>query len=178
MEQTDCGYLCSYEMVNHDISVCSEILKMKSESIQVDMEPFLHLTNKDHKYNSRSNLPRSLSKKREEKKKMMSDPSIDNERDTIISLKGNMSETSAPVSTGTNEPHTHHQISIITTTATGTPTKSKLIGKRSTSFKQTSIINPTRIVFFFATLSSMGTILLIYFTLSMAKYNGDRKLLA
>ncbi|KAI7730546.1 hypothetical protein M8C21_017723 [Ambrosia artemisiifolia] len=184
MESTDCGYICSYEKVNQDISVCSEILKMKSDSFQVDMEPFLHLTNKDYKFNSRSNLARSLSKKGEEKKKMMSDPSIDNERDSIFSLKatGNMLETSTPVSIGTIEPQTHHQISIITTstaTDTGTPsTKSRLVGKRSSSFKQTSIINPTRIVFFFATLSSMGTILLIYFTLSMAKYNGDKKLLS
>ncbi|KAI3829365.1 hypothetical protein L1987_03487 [Smallanthus sonchifolius] len=177
MESSDCGYLYSY---GKEISVCNEISNMKSDSFQVDMEPFSHLTNKDHIFSSRSNLARSLSKKGEEKKKM-SDPSVDNERDAIFSLKatGLMSETSIPVSLGIIEPQSHHQISIVTaattTTATGTPMKSKLICKRSTSFKQTSIINPTRIVFFFATLSSMGTILLIYFTLSMAKYSGDKK---
>ncbi|XP_076931488.1 uncharacterized protein LOC143596658 isoform X2 [Bidens hawaiensis] len=151
---------------------CKETSNIKSDSFKVDMEPFSHLIN-NHTYDSRSNLPRSLSKKGgEEKKKMMSDPNIDNERDAIYSLKGIMSETPIPASIGTIEPQSHHQISIIT--SAGTPTKGKLIGKRSSSFRHASIINPTRIVFFFATLSSMGTILLIYFTLSMAKYNVDK----
>ncbi|KAL8259348.1 hypothetical protein R6Q59_027301 [Mikania micrantha] len=170
--------------MTQEISVCNEISNMKSDSFQVDMKPFSHLTNKDESFNSRSYLPRSLSKKGEEKKKMMmSDPCNDNERNAIFSLKGNMPETSIPASIGTIDPQRHHQITIITAAtanaaATGSPsTKSKMIGKRSSSFKQTSIINPTRIVFFFATLSSMGTILLIYFTLSMAKYNGDKRLL-
>ncbi|KAI3676696.1 hypothetical protein L1987_86309 [Smallanthus sonchifolius] len=116
------------------------------------MESFSHLTNKDDAYNSRFSLPRSLSRKGEEK---MSNPRVDDEKDAIFSPKG------------TNEPQNHHQITIVTTAvaATGTPTKSLLGGKRSSGFKQTSIINPTRILFFFATLSSMGTILLIYFTL-------------
>ncbi|KAI3742960.1 hypothetical protein L1987_60659 [Smallanthus sonchifolius] len=168
MESTDCGYnyLWSFEKKGtQEICVCDENLKMKSDSFQVDMESFSHLTNKDDAHNSRFNLPRSLSRKGEEKK--MSNPRVDNEKDAIFSPKG------------TNEPQHHHQITIITTAvaATGTPTKSLLGGKRSSSFKQTSIINPTRILFFFATLSSMGTILLIYFTLSMAKHNKDNNLL-
>ncbi|KAK9057973.1 hypothetical protein SSX86_022813 [Deinandra increscens subsp. villosa] len=174
MESTDCMYLCSYE---------KEIPNMESDSFQVDMEPFSHPTNKDHTFSSKSNLSRSLSKKGEGKKKMMINPSVDDERDASFSLKAEsiMSETSVP---GTIDPQNHHQITIINgvaaTAVTGTTpstTKAKFIGKRSSSFKQTSIINPTRIVFFFATLSSMGTILLICFTLSMAKYNGDKKFL-
>lgn len=37
----------------------------------------------------------------------------------------------------------------------------------------TFFINPRRVLFFFATLSSMGTIILIYFTLSVGKLSGD-----
>ncbi|XP_076893734.1 uncharacterized protein LOC143545804 [Bidens hawaiensis] len=129
------------------------------------MEAFSHLTNKDATFNSRLNLPRSLSRKEDKK---VSNPSVDNERDAIFSPKGNP------------ESQSHHQITIITTAtaaATRTPVKSIHMGKRSSSFKQTSIINPRRILFFFATLSSMGTILLIYFTLSLAKRNNDHNLL-
>ncbi|KAI3698100.1 hypothetical protein L6452_31212 [Arctium lappa] len=172
MESTDCGNLCPYEKGTQKIEVCDQTLNMKSDNVHVDMdmEPFSHLTTKDLNFNSRFNLQRSLSRKGEDKK--MSNPSVDNERDAISSPKG------------ITEPQVHHQISIITsgtttTTATviGTPTKSRLVTKRSTSFKQTSVINPRRILFFFATLSSMGTILLIYFTLSMARHNGDNNLI-
>ncbi|MFS7987102.1 hypothetical protein Hanom_Chr11g01018421 [Helianthus anomalus] len=161
MESTDFGYLWSCEKGTQEISVCDEHLKMNPDSFQVDMEAFSHLTNKDATFNSRFHLPRSLSRKGEEKK--LSNTSVDNERDAIFSPKG------------TTEPQSHHQISITTTVAaaTGTPMKSIPIGKRSSSFKHTSIFNPSRILFFFATLSSIGTIMLIYFTLSMAKHNKD-----
>ncbi|KAI7746822.1 hypothetical protein M8C21_012611 [Ambrosia artemisiifolia] len=154
---TDFGYLRSGEKGAHEI-VCDEHLNMNLDSFQVDMEAFSHLTNKDATYNSRFHLPRSLSRKGEEKK--MNNPSVDNERDAAIF---------SPKST---EPQSHHQISITTTAATTeTPTKSISFGKRSSSFKQTSIINPRRILLFFATLSSIGTIVLIYLTLSLAKHN-------
>ncbi|KVI01071.1 hypothetical protein Ccrd_020665 [Cynara cardunculus var. scolymus] len=153
MESTDCGNLCPYEKGTQKIEVCDQLLNMKSENVHVDMdmEPFSHLTTKDLNFNSRFNKP-------------------------------------VAVIVGITEPQVHHQISIITSTtattvatttatATAAPTKSRLIAKRSSSFKQTSVINPRRILFFFATLSSMGTILLIYFTLSMARHNGDNNLL-
>ncbi|XP_071721311.1 uncharacterized protein [Rutidosis leptorrhynchoides] len=154
---------------------------MKSDdSFQVDMEPFSHITNnnKDITFNSRFSLQRCLSRKGEDKK--MRNPSVDDEKNAISSPKAIMSEKSIPVTIEVGEPHVHHQISIVTaatTIATESPTKSRLIGKRSSSFKQSSIINPRRIMCFFATLSSMGTILLIYFTLTMAKHNGDEYLL-
>ncbi|XP_076899410.1 uncharacterized protein LOC143553271 [Bidens hawaiensis] len=172
MESTDLGYLWTCEKGAQKISVCDENLDMKSDSFQVvDMEAFSHLTNKDATFNSRLNLPRSLSRKEDKK---VSNPSVDNERDAIFSPKGNP------------ESQSHHQITIITTvtaaiTTNDTRTQMKSINmgmaKRSSSFKQTSIINPRRILFFFATLSSMGTILLIYFTLSLAKRNNDHHLL-
>lgn len=174
MESTDCGNLRPYEKGTQKIEVCDQILNMKSDNVHVDMEPFSHLTTKDLNFNSRFNLQRSLSRKVEDKK--MSNTRVDDERDAIPSPK---------VIVGITEPQVHHQISIITsgattttatTTAAGTPTKSRLVAKRSSSFKQTSVINPRRILFFFATLSSMGTILLIYFTLSMARHNGGDNL--
>ncbi|XP_068639191.1 uncharacterized protein [Aristolochia californica] len=39
--------------------------------------------------------------------------------------------------------------------------------------RRSSWIDPKRVLLLFATLSSMGTIILIYFTLSMGKINGD-----
>lgn len=180
MGSTDSGYLCPYEKgTTQKISVCDDLLKMKSDSYQVDMEPFSHLTNnKDITLNSRFSLQRCSSRKGEEKK--MRNPSVDDEKDANSSPKAIILEKSIPMTIGTAEPQVHHQISIVTTattTTTESPTKSRLLGKRSSSFKQTSIINPRRIMFFFATLSSLGTILLIYFTLSMAKHNGDGNLL-
>ncbi|KAI3986613.1 hypothetical protein MKX01_014151 [Papaver californicum] len=60
---------------------------------------------------------------------------------------------------------------------------SKLMKKRSHSkhhnqLKSASqprnwMMDPRRILFFFASLSSMGTIILIYFTLSIGKFSGD-----
>lgn len=149
---------------------------MNSDSFQVDMEHFSHLSTKDNTVNSSFTLQRSFSRKVEEKK--MSCPTVDIERDAISSPKDDMSDKLIPITTGTDEQEVH-QISIVTTTiaTNGTPTKSRLINRRSNSFKQSSIINPRSIMFFFATLSIMGTILLIYFTLSMAKHNGDENLL-
>ncbi|KAI3740848.1 hypothetical protein L2E82_31322 [Cichorium intybus] len=172
MESMECGHLYPYENGTQN-SVCDDILNMKSDSFRVDMEPFSHLTN----YSPRFNLQRSLSRKGSQIAE-----SVDNERDTISSPKvDTVSEKSTPVIVVATEQQLHHQISITTggTTAitAGTPTKSRLIGKRSSSFKQTSIISPRRILFFFATMSSMGTVLLIYFTLAMAKYNVDDNLL-
>lgn len=39
--------------------------------------------------------------------------------------------------------------------------------------RRTSFIDPKRVLFFFATLSSMGTMVLIYYTLSVRKFSGD-----
>ncbi|KAL4562478.1 hypothetical protein LXL04_034684 [Taraxacum kok-saghyz] len=173
MDSMDCEHICPYEKGTEKIRVCDEILRMKSDSFQVDMEHFSHLTN----YNPRLNLQRSLSRKGSQITE-----SVDNETDAISSPKVDiMSEKSTPVIVVATEQQLHHQISITTggttTHTTTTPTKNRLIGKRSNSFKQTSIISPRRILFFFATLSSMGTVLLIYFTICMAKYNQDDNLL-
>ncbi|KAL5730931.1 hypothetical protein ACHQM5_003709 [Ranunculus cassubicifolius] len=44
---------------------------------------------------------------------------------------------------------------------------------RKYSKQRTSFLDPKRVLLFFATLSSMGTMVLIYMTLSLAKFSGD-----
>ncbi|KAI3795768.1 hypothetical protein L1987_38427 [Smallanthus sonchifolius] len=170
---------------------------MNGDSFTVDMEPFSHLCNKELTLSSR--IIRSPSRKESQKgtdKKMNSNCVMnDVDGDTIHSPKG----SSSSLMVGTipeklmlldqttdqiKSPQVHHQITIMTggtnpTTSaatikpSGTPTKSSVLWKRSRSFKQSSIINPRRILMFFATLSSMGTVLLICLTLSMSRFNED-----
>ncbi|KAK2977266.1 hypothetical protein RJ640_005528 [Escallonia rubra] len=74
-------------------------------------------------------------------------------------------------------PQVQHQITIVTgNVGTTTPTGESRYGNRRFSFRRSSsswTIDPRRILLIFATLSSMGTILLIYFTLSMGKLGED-----
>ncbi|KAI3836211.1 hypothetical protein MKX03_028190 [Papaver bracteatum] len=72
---------------------------------------------------------------------------------------------------------------MVTVAAAESNNNSKLMKKRSHSkhhnqMKSSSqprnwMMDPRRILFFFASLSSMGTIILIYFTLSIGKFSGD-----
>ncbi|KAK1424499.1 hypothetical protein QVD17_19829 [Tagetes erecta] len=152
----------------------------------VDMEPLSHMCNKDLNLSSR--IIRSTSRKESPKgidKKMNSNcVTNDGHGDTIHSPKvslmtGAMPEKLMLLDHTTDHLQVHHQITIMaggttTTKPHATPTKSSSgFWKRSRSFKQSSMINPRRILMFFATLSSMGTVLLICLTLSMSKYNED-----
>uniref|UniRef100_A0A803NZ24 Uncharacterized protein n=1 Tax=Cannabis sativa TaxID=3483 RepID=A0A803NZ24_CANSA len=86
-------------------------------------------------------------------------------------------EKASGVTLGTTEnssnPQVHHQITI-TAGNISTVTDGRSVLRRN-SFKRSSswAFDPKKILFFFATLSSVGTILLIYLTLSMSKYNTD-----
>ncbi|KAM7506212.1 hypothetical protein LguiB_005116 [Lonicera macranthoides] len=172
---------------------------LKSDSFIVDMERFSHVTTKDVNPNSR--ITRNLSRKGSQRggeKKMNS--SIENERDpshvnptsspratatAAASLLGTSTPAEKPmlvtVGATINPKLHHHQITISTgkdSTGTTTPTAESryYATKRLICFKRPSpcrTIDPRRLLFIFATLSSMGTILLIYFTLSMGKFNGD-----
>ncbi|CAA2934299.1 Hypothetical predicted protein [Olea europaea subsp. europaea] len=69
----------------------------------------------------------------------------------------------------------HHQITIMNGSMSNRATERKFGGKRL-GFRRSSpfwTVDPRRILFFFATLSSVGTILLIYFTLSIRKLEGN-----
>ncbi|XP_076958938.1 uncharacterized protein LOC143634848 [Bidens hawaiensis] len=160
---------------------------MKADSFTVDMETFSHLTHKDLILSSR--IIRSPSRKGSDNKMSSNGAMNDGDGDTIHSPKVSLMAGTMPeklITHHINSPQVHHQITImaggttpttttsaVTTKALGTPTKSSDVWKRSRSFKQSSIINPRRILMFFATLSSIGTVLLICLTLSMSRYNED-----
>ncbi|XP_038690411.1 uncharacterized protein LOC119989139 isoform X2 [Tripterygium wilfordii] len=157
----------------------------KSDSFVIDMESFCHGTKKDCTPNSR--ITRNLSRKgsmpmRSSDKKINTNFNTNkcsNDRDTIttiaaLSPKGSsMPERPATAVTVGSTDHSnkqlHNQITITTTTENRFPL-------RRNSFKRATpswILDPKRVLLMFATLSSMGTILLIYFTLSISKISTD-----
>ncbi|CAJ1925079.1 unnamed protein product [Sphenostylis stenocarpa] len=72
-------------------------------------------------------------------------------------------------------PHVYQQIAMTTNNISGNPTESKCSITRRNSFRRPSswALDPKRVLLFFATLSSMGTMLLIYFTLTSKKQSSD-----
>ncbi|KAG5516549.1 hypothetical protein RHGRI_037306 [Rhododendron griersonianum] len=167
----------------------------KPDSFAVDMDRLSHLADKDKPANSRFTLQRGFSRKgsqqRGNDKKITPSSSTDNEGDTniesAVSPRAALAASSMPekpmvVTVGTanhpmNSPQLHHQITIMTgsiggaTTGAESRSTPKRLGSRRSPPSWTT--DPRRIVFFFATLSSMGTLLLIYFTLTMGKLSGD-----
>ncbi|CAN4117421.1 unnamed protein product [Withania somnifera] len=163
-----------------------------SESFVVDMEHISHLIEKDINANSR--ITRNHSRKGSVKKTNFNDV---NEKDTSLmatspraSLLGSsMPEKPMVVTVGIADhstPHVHNQHTAVVASSSGAATTngptaidSKAVVSRRFSFRRSSsspwTIDPRRILVFFATLSSVGTILLIYFTLSMTKLNGEDK---
>ncbi|XVE87844.1 hypothetical protein DITRI_Ditri19aG0020800 [Diplodiscus trichospermus] len=170
----------------------------KSDSFVIDMESFSHGggPNKEINPNSRSALQRSLSRKgsqRGDKKIVTSNCSNSNSSSTLNDRDCFVATSSSPRGPSTLEkpmvvtlgsadhasnPQVHHQITITTGNVTAA-TESRFSLRRN-SFRGSPprwLLDPKRILLFFATLSSMGTILLIYFTLSISKMNGDENAL-
>ncbi|XP_056688902.1 uncharacterized protein [Spinacia oleracea] len=166
-----------------------------SDCYIVDLENFSNGVDKQHSANSsRITLQRSLSRKvpqRGTERKL-------NDRDTLAPSSSPRASqlvstpekspssptTTLPILGSSSQDHTmnhhhhqqqqqqqpQHQITIKTGSITTTPEGSRW-GRKS-SFKRSSYTwyaDPKRILLFFATLSSMGTMLLIYFTLSISK---------
>ncbi|CAL2251383.1 unnamed protein product [Prunus armeniaca] len=155
----------------------------KSDSFVIDMESFSHATDKDITPNSRvsRNLSRKWSQRDVEKK--INYNAISTDRDVLAggaSSPLGSSTPKSPLAMGTidhsSNPQVHHQITV-TAANIGTTTDGRCVVRRN-SFRRSSswAIDPKRVLFFFATMSSIGTILLIYFTLSIAKYNADESL--
>lgn len=153
----------------------------ESDSFVIDMESFSHGGNKEITANSRITLPRSFSRKgslRGSDKKVNS-----NDRESGLASSSprgtSMPEKAASmVAIGTTDhasnPQVHHQITITTANINGT-TENKFT-LRKNSFKRSSsswAVDPKKVLLFFATLSSIGTMLLIFFTLSISKLNAD-----
>ncbi|XP_058197702.1 uncharacterized protein LOC131313421 isoform X3 [Rhododendron vialii] len=185
------------EMDTQKISVSDQtnglqFTNTKPDSFAVDMDRLSHLADKDKPANSRftRGFSRKGSQQRRNEKKI-TPSSTDNEGDTSIesaaSPRAALAASSMPekpmvVTVGTanhpmNSPQLHHQITIMTgsiggaTTGAESRSTPKRLGSRRSPPSWTA--DPRRIVFFFATLSSMGTLLLIYFTLTMGKLSGD-----
>ncbi|XP_019428078.1 PREDICTED: uncharacterized protein LOC109336128 isoform X2 [Lupinus angustifolius] len=159
----------------------------EADSFVIDMDSFSpHIINKDAITNSR--ITRSLSRKGSQRggdRKVNGNVTL-HDRDTVpatcsprAALVGsNTPEKTAVVAVGSTNHSTntqlHHQITITASNicTTTTTTQSKSITRRS-SFRRPSswFLDPKRVLLFFATLSSMGTMLLIYFTLAISKQN-------
>ncbi|KAG5005162.1 hypothetical protein AAZX31_10G240000 [Glycine max] len=164
----------------------------EADSFVIDMDSFSSGINKDsNNANSRITLQRSLSRKGSQRggdRKVNGNVTL-HDRDTApttcspkAALAGSCTaEKSAVVAVGSTHHSTntqvHHQITITASnmcTTTTPTTESKCITRRN-SFKRSSswLLDPKRVLLFFATLSSMGTMLLIYFTLTLSKQNAD-----
>ncbi|PSS04717.1 E3 ubiquitin-protein like [Actinidia chinensis var. chinensis] len=171
-----------------------QVTNFKSDSFIVDTEALSQLTDKDITASSRitRTLSRKLPQQKSSEKKFNS--SIGNEKDNsgVAKLfpRGALAGPSTPekpmvVTLGTKDqptiPHFHHQITIMTSNIGATAAAGEVrCGGKRLSFRRSSpswAIDPRRILLFFATLSSMGTILLIYFTLSMSKLGGEESAL-
>ncbi|GMJ14150.1 hypothetical protein HRI_005084200 [Hibiscus trionum] len=164
----------------------------KSDSFVIDMEGSSHGgSNKEINQNSR--FTKSLSRKWSQRggdKRIISSNCTNsncnsslNDKDAFVATSPRGSSTAekpataAVVSTDqTSNPQVHHQITITTgNIGAGVATESRFSLRRNNSRRYSSLwlIDPKRILFLFATLSSIGTILLIYLTLSINKTNGD-----
>ncbi|KAF7811129.1 uncharacterized protein G2W53_032105 [Senna tora] len=161
----------------------------KSDSFVIDMDAFSPGTiNKDTHTNSRITLQRSISRKGWGDKKV-NVPTALQDWDTLPtacspSPKGSGTQPAA-ASGGPGDhctsPQVHHQITItagnITTTAIN---EGKGIARRN-SFKRPPSnwgLDPKRVLLLFATLSSVGSILLIYLTLTISnKQNSEESLI-
>lgn len=158
-----------------------------SDSLVIDMDSFSRSTNKDITANSRITLQRSLSRKGFQRggEKKISPSATGKDRDIAVAASSprgvamvgsSTPEKTAVVAVGTmdnsSNPQVHHQITITTGNIT-TPTESRCISRRNSFRRSPWVLDPKKILFLFATLSSMGTILLIYFTLSIGKLNAD-----
>lgn len=157
---------------------------MKSESFIVDLEGFsTNGLSKETTINSstksRITLQRNLSRKGPQRG---AERNI-NDRDTLspssspkaAQVIGMPEKSLSPLTPSDNHHSGNTQLpqhQIIIKTGVVSPLAEGKWGKRSSTFKRSPpalFSDPKRILLFFATLSSMGTILLIYFTLTMSK---------
>ncbi|KAL1317043.1 uncharacterized protein [Arachis hypogaea] len=133
--------------------------------------------------NTRITLQRSLSRKGSQRggERKVNENATLHDRDTATSspkVGGSCTpEKAALLGVGSIDhsinPHIHHQIPV-TPTGTTAAEGAKSLTRRN-SFRRSSLwaLDPRRVLLFFATLSSMGTMLLIYFTLAISKQNSD-----
>ncbi|BAU00817.1 hypothetical protein LR48_Vigan303s002800 [Vigna angularis] len=169
----------------------------KGDSFVIDMDAFSSANQKDPtNANSKITSQRSLSRKgslRLGDRKVKSSATL-YEKDTVPTIcppKGTLVgpctlEKTAGMALGSMDhsinPLVYQQITMTTNNIVGNPTENKCSITRRNSFRRPSswALDPKRVLLFFATVSSMGTMLLIYFILSSSKqspdeYGGDWK---
>ncbi|WJX54584.1 hypothetical protein P8452_40450 [Trifolium repens] len=178
--------------VSDNVNCCSsyQYTTEKADSYVIDMDAFSSSINKDSSnQNSRITVQRSLSRKGSQRvgdRKIngLTTLQIHDNKDVlsamcspIATLSGActpiLPATMAVVSADHSiNPHAHQQSNIGGTTTSTTTTGS--LTRRNSFIRSSSwTIDPKRVLIFFATLSSMGTMLLIYFTLVSNKQNVD-----
>ncbi|KAK7308144.1 hypothetical protein VNO77_41741 [Canavalia gladiata] len=158
----------------------------KADSFVIDMDAFSSGINKDGtNANSRITLQRSLPRKGSQRwgeRKVNVNATL-HDKDAIpaicspkATLVGSCTPEKPAVGSTDHsmKPHVHHQITITASNINGTTTESKCMTRRN-SFRRPSswALDPKRVLLFFATLSSIGTMVLIYFTLTIHKQNED-----
>ncbi|GAB4826672.1 hypothetical protein Ancab_033568 [Ancistrocladus abbreviatus] len=171
-----------------------EYENVKSDSFILDLESFSNGIDRDFTTNSRITLQRSFSRKGPQRggdRKIGLSP--DDERDILVSSSspraGQIGASSTPEKPSSPRPASavavaavgaadnptnqlpQHQITIKTSSISTVP-DSRWV--RSYSLRRSPpswFFNPKRILLFFATMSSVGTMLLIFFTLSMSQPN-------
>ncbi|KAL2349521.1 hypothetical protein Fmac_003521 [Flemingia macrophylla] len=160
----------------------------RADSFVIDMDAFSSANNKEAtNANSRITLQRSLSRKGSQR---LSDRKVNGnatlyDKDTLPAMSSPKAtlvgpfrpEKPAGMAVGpmghSINPQAHHQITM-TANISGNNTENKCITRRN-SFRRPSswALDPKRVLLLFATLSSMGTMLLIYFTLTISKQSAD-----
>ncbi|CAK8539120.1 unnamed protein product [Lathyrus sativus] len=167
-EQKSLNHMNSFQYTNEKI-----------ESYVIDMDPFSPGINKDS-VNTNSRFTRSLSRKGSQRvgdRKMNSLTALQ-----IHENKDLISAMCSPLACGTPEKLgamvvslTDHSINSHIHQQSGATTgETKSLTRRNSFVRSTSwSLDPKRVLIFFATLSSMGTMLLIYFTLISNKQNSD-----
>ncbi|CAL5209748.1 unnamed protein product [Lathyrus oleraceus] len=158
----------------------------KVDSFVVDMDSFSSsINNKDIiNANSRTTLQRNLSRKGTQRwgDRNMNGGNVTVEDKDIVpttcSPRGPSKSTVMAVGSIQNSSNTqqqvHHQITITTASSNmcNNNTENKCMVRRSSFGRSYSwLLDPKKILLIFATLSSVGTLLLIYLTLSISKHN-------
>ena len=158
----------------------------KVENFVIDMDSFSSGINKEIiNANSRTTLQRNLSRKGSQRwgDRNVSENVTLQDKDIVptacspkASLLGPSKSTLGPTQNSTNtQQQVHHQITITTATNNicNTPSENKCLTRRSSFGRSSSwLLDPKKVLLVFATLSSVGSLLLIFLTLSISKHNG------
>ncbi|CAI8587268.1 unnamed protein product [Vicia faba] len=176
-----CGDAFQMERKSLDRMNSFQYTNEKIESYVIDVDPFSPGINKDNvNTNSRITMQRTLSRKGSQR---LGDRKVSGI--TTLQIHDNKDLISAmcpPLVCGTPEKNgamtmfsTDHSINPHIHQQSGTTTgETKSLTRRNSFLRSTSwSLDPKRVLIFFATLSSMGTMLLIYFTLISNKQNSD-----